>query len=119
MSQTQIPCAGPTLTMHGIPAWRLDASTLLDEPADMSPREAHDLVGALDDLSREIVERVLRQQAPCSSYIPSTCEVLACRAHAQVLDLRRAANEVGEEFAQVEERVDTMVLDAIERSAAS
>ena len=114
---TQTPCGGPTVVLPGKPSWRFDASTMLDEPFDLSARQQIDLTTALDDLAAAQVHEVLHQQAPCAAYIPETGEILVCQAHSR-LDLERVRSEATEAVEQAREAAEALVVDAWARGLA-
>lgn len=114
---THTPCGGPTVVLPGKPAWRFDASTMLDEPFDLSARQQLKLSDSLDVLSREVVDGVLRRHAPCAVWVPATADILVCQAHSQ-LDLERVRSEATEAVEQAREAAEALVVDAWARGLA-
>ena len=120
MTQTQTPCAGPTMAGRGNPEWRFNWwAPFGDERVELSDRQQRELQNALDELARGRVDAVLERYAPCATWIPTTGDILTCRAHAEVIAEADLDEEIELELEEVSEQVDTMILDAIGRSAAA
>ena len=123
MTQTQTPCAGPTMAGRGDAEWRFNWwAPFGDERVELSDRQQRELQNALDEFARERVDAVLERYAPCATWIPATGDILTCRAHAGVIAEADLDEEIEQDLEQVNERVQETVLEIVtvfERSAAA